>query len=127
MDEHFPIRLSKLLKHFNREKESNTPDYILTRFLVSCLDAFDTAVTSRTKWYESTTASEWLTYDKVEDAATERIWQMYGRDVPGTRDLVGVLNMDEARLDARILLSASGITRILEENRVARLQTGRDP
>jgi hypothetical protein len=33
------------------ENESDTPDFILAEYLVSCLEAFDTAVNSRSKWY----------------------------------------------------------------------------
>ena len=33
------------------ENSSNTPDFILARYLVRCLDAFDLAVIEREVWY----------------------------------------------------------------------------
>ena len=34
------------------EKTSNTPDWILAQYLISCLDAFDTGVKQRERWYD---------------------------------------------------------------------------
>lgn len=34
------------------ENGSNTPDYILAEYLITCLAAFDTAVTLRDRFYE---------------------------------------------------------------------------
>jgi hypothetical protein len=39
------------LSHVNAENGSNTPDYILADYLVSCLAAFDRAVLARERWY----------------------------------------------------------------------------
>ena len=33
------------------ENGSNTPDFILAKYLVMCLNAFDTAVNHRNAWY----------------------------------------------------------------------------
>ena len=33
------------------ENESNTPDFILADYLISCLEAFDIATKRRDKWY----------------------------------------------------------------------------
>ncbi|MDD5589072.1 MAG: hypothetical protein PHP92_03410 [Candidatus Nanoarchaeia archaeon] len=35
------------------ENESNTPDFILAKYLVACLRAFDEGVNDRNKWYSS--------------------------------------------------------------------------
>ena len=37
-------------KH-SAENMSNTPDYILALYLINCLEAFNTAVQQREKWY----------------------------------------------------------------------------
>jgi len=33
------------------ENGSNTPDFILAKYLIDCLQAFDAAVNRREKWY----------------------------------------------------------------------------
>jgi hypothetical protein len=33
------------------ENKSNTPDFILARYLVGCLEQFDLAVVQRDSWY----------------------------------------------------------------------------
>lgn len=33
------------------ENGSNTPDFILSKYLMSCLDAFDAATNARNAWY----------------------------------------------------------------------------
>jgi len=47
----FLERLEILINEFNQENGSNTPDYILARFLGGCLVAFDKAVKEREEWY----------------------------------------------------------------------------
>lgn len=34
------------------ENDSNTPDFILARYLVACLEAFNNATQSRDDWYK---------------------------------------------------------------------------
>ena len=48
---HSPFRdeLVALINIHSRENESNTPDYILAKFLEDCLDAFDFATKLRDK------------------------------------------------------------------------------
>lgn len=43
--------LQSLLNKHSRENGSNTPDFILAQFLMSCLDAYDAAVRTRDTWY----------------------------------------------------------------------------
>jgi len=35
----------------SKENDSNTPDFILAQYLISCLDAFNQAVQQRENWY----------------------------------------------------------------------------
>jgi len=47
----FRSELNDLINCHSRENGSNTPDFILAQFLHQCLDAFDTAVRLRDRWY----------------------------------------------------------------------------
>ena len=49
----FIDRLEDLINLCSLEQESDTPDFILARFLESCLIAFDEAVKARENWYRS--------------------------------------------------------------------------
>ena len=50
----FQNELSELLNKHSKEKESNTPDFILAEFLTKCLGAFNHSLQQRTNWYPST-------------------------------------------------------------------------
>lgn len=41
------------INRVSAEKGSNTPDFILADFLVSCLAAFDRATVERERWYNA--------------------------------------------------------------------------
>ena len=43
--------LEKLINKHSMESVSDTPDFILASYLLSCLLAFDIAATQRDKWY----------------------------------------------------------------------------
>lgn len=43
--------LAALLNKYSAENESNTPDFILARYMMSCLDAFEVALNGRARWY----------------------------------------------------------------------------
>ena len=43
--------LASVLNRHNVESQSDTPDFILARFLVRCLDAFTGPVRRRDSWY----------------------------------------------------------------------------
>lgn len=43
--------LTVVLNKHSRENFSNTPDFILAEYLISCLSAFETGVRAREKWY----------------------------------------------------------------------------
>ncbi len=43
--------LAGLINSESREDDSNTPDFILTEFMIGCLDAFELANNKREVWY----------------------------------------------------------------------------
>jgi len=47
----FREELEMLLNKRSKENGSNTPDFILAKFLDDCLNAFDECVNARTSWY----------------------------------------------------------------------------
>ena len=44
-------RLKGILNSECRENDSNTPDFLLAEFMMSCLDAFELASNKREVWY----------------------------------------------------------------------------
>ena len=54
----FHQALSELLNSYNMEAVSNTPDFILARYIRNCMIAFDTAVNARSVWYGSAPNNE---------------------------------------------------------------------
>lgn len=47
----FERRLEQLINEFSMENGSNTPDFILAKYLKDCLDSYNQAVKLREKWY----------------------------------------------------------------------------
>lgn len=47
----FERELTSLLNRHSRENVSNTPDFILARYLSGCLRLFNAAVVERAGWY----------------------------------------------------------------------------
>ena len=45
------MELSQLLNRHSRENASNTPDFILTEYMLACLEAFEKASNHREAWY----------------------------------------------------------------------------
>jgi hypothetical protein len=45
------VELERLLNEHSAESGSNTPDYLLARFLIDCLRAYNTAIVHRATWY----------------------------------------------------------------------------
>jgi len=45
--------IETVLNKYCKENDSNTPDFILTTYLMNCLKAFNSAVNSREKWYNN--------------------------------------------------------------------------
>jgi len=50
--EAFRTELEALINRHSMEKGSNTPDFILAKYLAKCLTNFDETVLARDKWYE---------------------------------------------------------------------------
>jgi hypothetical protein len=48
----FRNALAALINRNSMENGSDTPDFILARYLVDCLEVFDRAVIAREKWYD---------------------------------------------------------------------------
>lgn len=48
----FREKLAKLLNKYSREHGSNTPDFILARYILEVVKAFDNAANVRDIWYE---------------------------------------------------------------------------
>ena len=47
----FQIELTQLLNRHSKENESNTPDFILAKYLLDCLGSFNNAIAARKSWY----------------------------------------------------------------------------
>ncbi len=45
----FEEKLKNLINRFSKENESDTPDYILAKFLLDCLEAYNSAIKSKTR------------------------------------------------------------------------------
>lgn len=50
----FERELEALLNQHSLENESNTPDFILARYMRECYDAFVRATNRRESWYDRT-------------------------------------------------------------------------
>ncbi len=50
MKKSFEEQLRELINSNSIENYSNTPDFILAKYLVGCLDAFNTATKERNDW-----------------------------------------------------------------------------
>lgn len=48
------IELMQVLNKYSAENGSNTPDFILAQYLLSCLTTLDIAVLARDRWYGRT-------------------------------------------------------------------------
>lgn len=44
-------KLTELINNESREDDSNTPDFILSKFMMDCLDAFELASNKREVWF----------------------------------------------------------------------------
>lgn len=47
----FEEELRAVINKYSKENDSNTPDFILARYLGCCLDAFNFATNEREMWY----------------------------------------------------------------------------
>jgi len=47
----FTRELESLIKRHCKENDSNTPDFILAKYMEGCLRVYNETVTERDKWY----------------------------------------------------------------------------
>jgi hypothetical protein len=48
----FEQELESLINKHSEENGSNTPDFILARYMMNCLTSFNVATNARTQWYK---------------------------------------------------------------------------
>ena len=51
MESEFQKQLAALINEYSKENDSDTPDFILARYLNAVLDNFNAAVMDREQWY----------------------------------------------------------------------------
>ena len=78
----FIVDLKNLINYYNKEKGSNTPDFLLAQYLSSCLRTFDRAVTNREDWYgrsagQATVATKESMVGDYERMAPEVLKKLY--------------------------------------------------
>lgn len=54
----FRKKIAEAINCHSKENGSDTPDFILARYLDACLEAFDEAARSRDKWNSKATKEE---------------------------------------------------------------------
>jgi len=47
----FEKELCKLINKYSQERNSNTPDFILAKYLFGCLGVYNSSIEDRDKWY----------------------------------------------------------------------------
>jgi len=47
----FEKELESLLNRYSKENDSNTPDFLLSEYLIDCLKAYNKALKNRDKWF----------------------------------------------------------------------------
>jgi hypothetical protein len=47
----FEKELEALINKYSKENDSNTPDFILARYLVNCMENYSQIVTTRDNWF----------------------------------------------------------------------------
>jgi len=62
----FRKELEYLINRYSMENGSQTPDFILADYLVGCLEAFNTAVNDRGRWYGSTPVVDTTVIDPID-------------------------------------------------------------
>lgn len=73
MKTNFEKELESLINRYSKENDSDTPDFILAKYLNACLDNFSTAINDREKWYGRIKNAEDLHYKipfKFDDDTT---------------------------------------------------------
>ena len=52
MNKEFTTELESLINRYGLDNESDTPDFILAKYLVSCFEAYKETVKARDKWFD---------------------------------------------------------------------------
>jgi hypothetical protein len=47
----FENEIRAIINKYSKENDSDTPDFILAKYLSGCLDLFSNTIKSRDKWY----------------------------------------------------------------------------
>ena len=47
----FKRELESLLNRYSKENDSNTPDFLLSEYLIDCLEVYNKALKNRDKWF----------------------------------------------------------------------------
>lgn len=47
----FQQELESLINRYSIENQSNTPDFILSQYIINCLKSYNIAITTRERWY----------------------------------------------------------------------------
>ena len=47
----FKSELECLLNRYSKENDSNTPDFLLSEYLIDCLEVYNKALKNRDKWF----------------------------------------------------------------------------
>lgn len=58
----FEEELTKLLNKYSKENESDTPDFILSKYISNALDNFNETVLTREQWYGRAQSTETLLF-----------------------------------------------------------------
>lgn len=73
-DPGFEYELRQLINKYSKERGSDTPDHILADYLVHCLNAFDIAVSKRTKRHKNQVLSDIINTAKERDEYNRRLY-----------------------------------------------------
>jgi uncharacterized protein involved in tolerance to divalent cations len=60
----FEGKLTALINSESMENASNTPDFLLTRYLMACLEAWNATTAFRDNWYGKSTDESKVTHDQ---------------------------------------------------------------
>ena len=55
----FKKELSDLINIYSKENDSNTPDFLLAKYLNGCLKNYNRVVIARDKWYDISPRPGW--------------------------------------------------------------------
>lgn len=57
---HFEKKLEDLINEYSEENVSDTPDFILAKYLRACLNAFNNGVNERRDWHSTENTKGWI-------------------------------------------------------------------